>query len=141
MIEMVKGDRISFANIFSIKLPSGWKVKITGFIYNFYNPLGKGALQVSTYLKKDKVNLKVNLREEIKKVSKQNTLKSFKEIKKDDFDYASASFVNKKFYTEIRVIYDNKENFALLTYNCNKKDKDLEELRDVRTIFNSFKFN
>ena len=136
-----KENRISFAKIFSIILPTNWKFKITGFIYTFYNPLGKGALQVSTYLKKNKNNLKINLRKEIKKVSKQNMLKGFKEVKKNDFSYASAKFIDKEFYTEIRIIYDNKENLALLTYNCNKKDKDLGELRDVETIFNSFKFN
>ncbi len=53
-------------DIFAINLPLNWKVGIYDFIYSFYDPSGIGALQISTYTKKNKI--KIDFIEEIKRI-------------------------------------------------------------------------
>ena len=123
---------------FSINIPSNWKIEISDFVYSIYNPLGVGALQISTYYRKDNED-NINLEEEIKKFSKLDIVKKLNEIKREDYSYIEIDFIKGEFYTKVRIIRDNLQNLALLTYNCKKTDKNNKELDIVNSVFDSFK--
>ncbi len=125
------------SNWWSIEYPEEWETEQNEDCTTFYNPDGVGALQISSYRKDEQISESEIFDVATDDITETNKLQKIKEENYQGFiaSYAEENDFWKKYY-----IWKDRI-MVYITYNCEIKDKNNEELTTIENILKTLKIN
>lgn len=119
----------------SIEYPWEWEAEQNEDCITFYNSDGIGALQISSYRKDEQI-----LESEVFDFAADaiTDISKLRRIKEENYQGFTVAYIENKTFWKRYYIWQDKI-MILVTYNCDAKDKDSEEIEEVERILKTLK--